>query len=143
DGFTFDAGPTVITAPEALRELWQLSGHDMAADVKLKPVTPFYRLSWPDGTRFDYSNDDHQLAAEIARLEPQDVAGYGRFLEYAAGVYEEGYVKLGHVAFQDVMAMVRAAPALAKYGAWRSVYAKVASFIRNEKLRQAFSFHTL
>ncbi|NDS33367.1 FAD-dependent oxidoreductase, partial [Klebsiella pneumoniae] len=53
DGFTFDAGPTVITAPEALRELWQLSGHDMAADVKLKPVTPFYRLSWPDGTRFD------------------------------------------------------------------------------------------
>ena len=143
DGFTFDAGPTVITAPEALRELWQLSGHDMAADVKLKPVTPFYRLSWPDGTRFDYSNDDHQLAAEIARFEPQDVAGYGRFLEYAAGVYEEGYVKLGHVAFQDVMSMVRAAPALAKYGAWRSVYAKVASFIRNEKLRQAFSFHTL
>jgi phytoene desaturase len=143
DGFTFDAGPTVITAPEALEELWQLSGRRMSDDVTLKPVTPFYRLSWPDGTRFDYSNDDHKLAAEIARIEPQDVAGYGRFLEYAAGVYEEGYVKLGHVAFQDVMAMVRAAPALAKYGAWRSVYSKVASFIRNEKLRQAFSFHTL
>ena len=143
DGFTFDAGPTVITAPDVLEELWQLSGHRMSDDVKLKPVTPFYRLSWPDGTRFDYSNDDHKLAAEIARLEPQDVAGYGRFLEYAANVYQEGYVKLGHVAFQDVMSMVRAAPALAKYGAWRSVYSKVASFIRNEKLRQAFSFHTL
>jgi len=143
DGFTFDAGPTVITAPEALEELWQLSGRRMADDVKLKAVTPFYRLFWPDGTRFDYSNDDQALAAEIARLEPQDVAGYGRFLEYAAGVYEEGYVKLGHVAFQDFMSMVRAAPALAKYGAWRSVYSKVASFIRNEKLRQAFSFHTL
>lgn len=143
DGFTFDAGPTVITAPDTLEELWQLSGRRMSDDVTLKPVTPFYRLSWPDGTRFDYSNDDHKLAAEIARLEPQDVAGYGRFLEYAANVYEEGYVKLGHVAFQDMMSMVRAAPALAKYGAWRSVYAKVASFIRNEKLRQAFSFHTL
>ncbi|WP_342250875.1 phytoene desaturase [Sphingomonas sp. OTU376] len=143
DGFTFDAGPTVITAPEVLEELWQLSGRRMADDVRLMPVTPFYRLFWPDGTRFDYSSDDHALAAEIARLEPQDVAGYGRFLEYSAGVYEEGYVKLGHVAFQDFMSMVRAAPALAKYGAWRSVYAKVASFIRNEKLRQAFSFHTL
>jgi len=143
DGFTFDAGPTVITAPEALEELWQLSGHRMSDDVTLKPISPFYRLSWPDGTRFDYSNDDHALAAEIARLEPQDVAGYGRFLEYAAGVYEEGYVKLGTVAFQDFMSMVRAAPALAKYGAWRSVYSKVSSFIRNEKLRQAFSFHTL
>ena len=143
DGFTFDAGPTVITAPEALEELWQLSGHRMSEDVKLKPISPFYRLSWPDGTRFDYSNDDHALATEIARLEPQDVAGYGRFLEYAAGVYEEGYVKLGTVAFQDFMSMVRAAPALAKYGAWRSVYSKVSSFIRNEKLRQAFSFHTL
>ena len=143
DGFTFDAGPTVITAPEALEELWQLSGHRMSDDVTLKPISPFYRLSWPDGTRFDYSNDDQALAAEIARLEPQDVAGYGRFLEYAAGVYEEGYVKLGTVAFQDFMSMVRAAPALAKYGAWRSVYSKVSSFIRNEKLRQAFSFHTL
>lgn len=143
DGFTFDAGPTVITAPDTLEELWQLSGHRMSDDVKLKPVTPFYRLSWPDGTRFDYSNDDQALATEIARFDPQDVAGYGRFLEYAANVYREGYEKLGHVAFQDVMSMVRAAPALAKYGAWRSVYSKVASFIRNEKLRQAFSFHTL
>jgi phytoene desaturase len=141
--FTFDAGPTVITAPESLAELWRLSGHDIAEDVTLQSVTPFYQLSWPDGTRFDYSNDDHALAAEIARIEPQDVAGYGRFLEYSADVYREGYEKLGHVAFQDFMTMVRAAPALAKYGAWRSVYSKVASFIRNEKLRQAFSFHTL
>lgn len=143
DGFVFDAGPTVITAPEALEELWRLSGHRMADDVTLRPITPFYRLSWPDGTRFDYSNNDQQLAAEIARIEPQDVAGYGRFLQYSADVYREGYQKLGHVAFQDVMSMVRAAPALARYGAWRSVYSKVASFIRNEKLRQAFSFHTL
>jgi phytoene desaturase len=143
DGFVFDAGPTVITAPEALQELWRISGHDIVEDVKLVPVAPFYRLSWPDGTAFDYGNDDAQLGAEIARLNPDDVAGYRRFLEYSEGVYREGYLKLGHVAFLDFGSMVRAAPALMKYQAWRSVYSMVSRFVKNEKLRQALSFHTL
>jgi phytoene desaturase len=143
DGFTFDAGPTVITDPDCLKQLWALSGHDMAADVKLVPVNPFYRLNWPDGTNFDYSNDDAQLRQEIARLDPLDVAGYAKFLEYSAGVYHEGYEKLGHVAFLDFKSMVRSAPALAKYQAWRSVYAMVSRFVRSEKLREALSFHTL
>jgi len=143
DGFTFDAGPTVITDPDCLRELWRLSGHDMAADIALSPVMPFYRLNWPDGTQFDYSNDDALLRAEISRLDPSDLAGYARFLEYAEGVYEEGYRKLGHVAFLDFASMVKAAPALARYQAWRSVYSIVSSFVKNEKLREALSFHTL
>ncbi|ATY33315.1 phytoene desaturase [Sphingomonas psychrotolerans] len=143
DGFVFDAGPTVITAPEALQELWRLSGHDISEDVNLMPVSPFYRLSWPDGTAFDYGNDDAQLRAEIARLNPDDVAGYRRFLKYSEGVYREGYLKLGHVAFLDFGSMVRAAPALMKYQAWRSVYSMVSHFVKNEKLRQALSFHTL
>ena len=143
DGFTFDAGPTVITAPDALRELWRISGHDISEDVKLVPVSPFYRLSWPDGVAFDYSGDDAQLGAEIARLSPEDVAGYRRFLKYSEGVYHEGYEKLGHVAFLDFGSMVRAAPALMKYQAWRSVYSIVSSYVKNEKLRQALSFHTL
>ncbi len=143
DGFTFDAGPTVITDPACLRELWALSGHDMAADVTLTPVKPFYRLNWPDGTNFDYSNDEAQLRNEIARLDPADVAGYARFLEYSAGVYREGYEKLGAVAFLDFASMIKAAPALAKYQAWRSVYSIVSSFVKSEKLREALSFHTL
>ena len=141
--FTFDAGPTVITDPNCLAELWRLSGRDIAEDVELMPVSPFYRLYWPDGTSFDYSNDDRQLMSEIARLNPQDVAGYGRFLDYAAGVYREGYEKLGHVAFLDFASMIKAAPALAKYQAWRSVYSIVSSYVQNEKLREALSFHTL
>ena len=143
DGFTFDAGPTVITAPESLAELWKISGHDISEDVTLRPVTPFYRLSWPDGVAFDYSNDDTQLNAAIAKLNPDDVAGYRKFLDYSAGVYEEGYVKLGAVAFLDFKSMIGAAPALVKYQAWRSVYSIVSSFVKNEKLRQALSFHTL
>ena len=143
DGFTFDAGPTVITDPDCLKQLWALSGHDMAADVTLQPVMPFYRLNWPDGTNFDYSNDERQLNAEIARLDPGDVAGYQKFLEYSAGVYHEGYEKLGTVAFLDFASMIKAAPALAKYQAWRSVYSMVSSFVKSEKLREALSFHTL
>lgn len=143
DGFTFDAGPTVITDPDCLRELWALSGRDMADDVTLLPVMPFYRLNWPDGTNFDYSNDERGLASEIAKLDPVDVAGYQRFLAYSAGVFEEGYRKLGHVAFLDFASMLKAAPALARYQAWRSVYSMVSSFVRNEKLREALSFHTL
>ncbi len=81
DGFVFDAGPTVITAPEALQELWQLTGRDMREDVTLEPVSPFYRLNWPDGTNFDYTNDDTLLRSEIAKLDPGDRAGYARFLE--------------------------------------------------------------
>jgi phytoene desaturase len=143
DGHVFDAGPTVITDPACLRELWTLSGADMADDVELIPVSPFYRLSWPDGTQFDYLNDDARLDEQIAALDPADVDGYRKFLRYSAGVYAEGYEKLGAVPFLDFASMLRAAPQLARYQAWRSVYSIVASFVRNEKLRQALSFHSL
>lgn len=143
DGFTFDAGPTVITDPDCLRELWALTGRDMADDLTLLPVMPFYRLNWPDGTGFDYSNDETALMREIARIEPGDAAGYQQFLQYAAGVYAEGYQKLGHVAFLDFAAMLKAAPDLARYQAWRSVYSIVSRYVKNDKLRQAFSFHSL
>ncbi len=143
DGFTFDAGPTVITDPDCLKELWGLSGGDMAEDVMLDPVQPFYRLNWPDGTNFDYTNDDKVLRDQIAKLNSDDVAGYGEFLDYSAGVYREGYEKLGHVAFLDFASMIKAAPALAKYQAWRSVYSIVSKYVKSEKLREALSFHTL
>ncbi|MFN3749328.1 MAG: phytoene desaturase [Sphingorhabdus sp.] len=143
DGFIFDGGPTVITDPPCLTQLWALTGHDMAQDIELMPVMPFYRLNWADGTNFDYSNDEAKLRSEIAKLNPADVEGYAKFLDYSAGVHDEGYVKLGTKAFLDFASMIKAAPALAKYQAWRSVYSMVSSFVQNEKLREALSFHTL
>ena len=143
DGFTFDGGPTVVTDPDCLKELWALSGSKMADDVELMRVSPFYRLNWPDGHNFDYSNDKPALFKEIEKLNPADVDGYQRFLEYSAGVYEEGYVKLGTVPFLDFKSMLKAAPALAQKQAWRSVYSMVSSFVESEKLREALSFHTL
>ncbi|MEL6737674.1 MAG: phytoene desaturase family protein, partial [Pseudomonadota bacterium] len=96
-----------------------------------------------DGTNFNYSNDEEELFSEIAKLEPDDVVGYQRFLEYSAGVFEEGYVKLGHKPFLDFKTMLKAAPALVKEQAWRSVYSMVSSYIKHPKLREAFSFHSL
>jgi len=143
DGFIFDGGPTVITDPDCLSQLWELTGHDMVKDVELMPVTPFYRLNWPDGTNFDYVNDPEQLRQNIAAIEPEDVAGYEKFLEYSGKLYEEGYVKLGTSAFLDFKSMVSAAPALMKYQAYRSVYAMVSKFVKNEKLREFLSFQSL
>lgn len=142
-GFTFDAGPTVITDPTCIEELFTLAGRDMADYVKLLPVTPFYRLYWGDGSSFDYSNDDAALLAQIERRNPRDVEGYKRFMDYSAGVFTEGYEKLGHVAFLDFRSMLAAAPRLARYQAWRSVYSVVSQYISDPELRQAFSFHSL
>ena len=142
-GFVFDAGPTVITDPSCLEELWELSGRKLSDYVELLPVTPFYRLLWEDGTVFDYSNDDEALFAQIAAKSPRDVEGYKKFLEYSEGVFREGYEKLGHEAFLDFKSMLKAAPSLMKYQAFRSVYSIVAKYIKDDQLRQAFSFHSL
>ena len=142
-GFTFDAGPTVITDPSALEELFALSGRTIADYVELLPVAPFYRLCWEDGTHLDYANDQAELDAQIRARSPADVEGYQRFLAYSREVFEEGYRKLGTVPFLHFRDMVAAGPALLRLHAWRSVYDKVASFIQDEKLRQVFSFHSL
>ncbi|MCR9137819.1 MAG: phytoene desaturase [Alphaproteobacteria bacterium] len=143
DGFIFDAGPTVITDPAALRALWTLSGRLMEDYVTLIPVDPFYQLCWEDGYRFDYVNDQDALDRQIAEKSPQDVAGYRRFLAYSEDLYREGYEKLGAVPFLRFWDMVKAAPQLIRLQSHRSVYSKVASFIKDDQLRQAFSFHSL
>ena len=142
-GFVFDAGPTVITDPSCLEELWALSGRKLSDYVELMPVTPFYRLMWEDGYVFDYSNDDERLFAQIKAKNPRDVDGYKRFLNYSGNVFREGYEKLGHEAFLDFGTMMKAAPQLMRYEAFRSVYAMVSRYIEDPQLREAFSFHSL
>lgn len=143
DGFVFDAGPTVITAPGCIDELFALCGRRRSDYVELLPVTPFYRLLWEDGTRFDYSGDGEHMIEQIHRLAPQDVAGYLRFVEYAKAVFEKGYEELAATPFLSFFDMVRVAPHLVRLRADRSVYATVARFVESEPLRQALSFHSL
>ena len=143
DGFTFDAGPTVITDPSALEELFDISGKKLSDYVELRPVAPLYRLHWEDGYSFDYTQDSEGLERQIAEKSPEDVEGYRRFYQYSEEVFREGYLKLGHVPFLNFWSMVRAAPQLMMLQSFRSVYGRVSDFIKDEHLRQAFSFHTL
>jgi phytoene desaturase len=142
-GFVFDAGPTVITDPSAIEELFTLAGKRIEDYVEMLPVAPFYRLCWEDGSYFDYANDQEALDRQIHARNPADVAGYQRFLAYSKAVFEEGYTKLGAIPFLSFRDMIAAGPQLARLQAWRSVYSIVAKFIQDEQLRQAFSFHSL
>jgi phytoene desaturase len=141
-GYTFDAGPTVITAPEALEELFAVAGRRLADAVELVPLTPFYRLVWPDGDAMDYTGDEAFVDA-IARRSPADADGYRRFLAYTERVFDIGYTRLAAVPFLRFADMVRCAPQLVRLRADRSVYATVARFVRDAKVRQALSFHAL
>ena len=142
-GFVFDAGPTVITDPSCIEELFAAAGKRMQDYVEMLPVAPFYRLCWEDGSHFDYLNDQDALDRQIHARNPADVAGYQRFLAYSKAVFEEGYIKLGAVPFLSFRDMIQAGPQLARLQAWRSVYGMVSRFIGDEHLRQAFSFHSL
>ncbi len=142
-GFVFDAGPTVITDPSALEELYEAAGRKLSDYVTLLPVSPFYRLCWEDGYAFRLRQRPGRARPADRREEPRGRRGYRRFLAYSRAVFEEGYLKLGTVPFLQFRDMVRAGPQLAKLQAWRSVYAKVSEFIKDDQLRQAFSFHSL
>lgn len=141
-GFVFDAGPTVITAPQALDELFSVAGRRREDYVEFLPVTPYYRLLWEDGTRFDYGGTGG-MEQEILRLAPGDREGYARFVEYTRHVFERGYEELAAAPFSNFSDMLRVAPSLVRLRADRSVYATVARFVKNEHLRQALSFHSL
>ncbi len=143
DGFTFDAGPTVVTAPHCLEEVFESAGRTMSDYVELLPVEPFYRLCWEDGSRFDYGGDLDAIRKEVARFNPRDVAGYEEFAEYARRVFAKGYEELAATPFLRFADMVRVAPDLATLRADRSVYRTVSRYIEDERLRQAFSFHSL
>ena len=143
DGFAFDGGPTVITAPACLDELFEVAGRRMSDFVELLPVKPFYRLLWPDGDRFDYSDDSDDMLSQMQRRSQSDAAGYASFLDHSRKVFQKGYEELAATPFLRFADMLRVAPDLARLRADRSVYATVARFIRDEHLRQALSFHSL
>lgn len=142
-GFTFDAGPTVITDPDALDEVFAVSGRRLQDYIEMIPLNPFYRLCWEDGYNLDYNNDHDSLIEQIKAKSPADVDGYQRFFKYSKAVLNEGYIKLGTHPFLNFFSMLKVAPQLIRLKSYRSVYSVVASFIQDEQLRQAFSFHSL
>jgi phytoene desaturase len=143
DGFTFDAGPTIVTAPFLFEELWKLCGRKLSEDVTLVPVSPFYRIRFQDGSHFDYSGDPALMRAEIARFSPDDVDGYDAYMKASEEIFKVGFEQLGDVPFSKWTDMARIAPEMIRLSSYRSVYSLVSKFFRDSRLRVVFSFHPL
>ena len=145
DGFTFDGGPTVITAPWLITELFELAGRKAEDYVSLVPVDPFYRIFFPDGGSFDYSGDNERMVAEVRRFsdEPSDVDGYLEFVRRTERIFAKGFTELADKPFLRVSDMLRIAPDLIRLESYRSVYGFVSRFVKDERLQQVLSFHPL
>jgi len=171
DGFTFDMGPTVITVPHFIEELFalergqaRLSEPDFPAEtlrpearittgvsggpatsryVKIVPILPFYRIYFDDGTYFDYDGDPARTRAQITRLAPEDLDGYERFHRAAKAIFDRGFLQLGYTHFGDVASMLRVVPELLRLDAVRSLFSFTSKYFQSDKLRQVFSFEPL
>ena len=142
DGFTFDGGPTIITAPWLIDELFTLAGKKTSDYVKLVKLDPFYNIRWEDGTVFRYNDDKQNLAAQICKINPKEVEGYRRFAKSLDEIYRVGF-ELIDKPFTTVWDMVKVVPEMIKLRSDRSVYQFASRFFKDEKLREAFSFHPL
>ena len=143
DGFTFDGGPTIITVPFLFEELWGLCGRKLSDDIDLRLMDPFYRVRFDDGTHFDYSGDPERMRAEVARVSPDDVAGFDKFVAEADLCYQLGFEALGCKAFDSIFDLLAALPSMARMRAWRTMHGLVASYFKHPKLRMAMSLQTL
>lgn len=141
--FAWDAGPTVITAPWMIGELFAILGERMADHVEMLPVRPWYRIRFADGRHFDHGGTEDEARAAVAAFAPGDVAGYDRLMAHAKRLFETGFERYGAAPFHEPGAMLRALPALVRLGGYRSVSALVRSHVRNEALARALSLQPL
>ncbi|MGD8826908.1 MAG: phytoene desaturase family protein [Myxococcales bacterium] len=143
DGFHFDAGPTVITAPYLFDELFELFGKERQRYFELAPVDPFYRVAFQDGRQFDYVGDDERLYSQIAEFNPRDVDGYKKLVEHSRRIFDVGYTELVDADFSRFGDMMRIVPDLIRLRAYKSLYGLVAHYIQDDALRQVFTFQPL
>ncbi|MDP9315541.1 MAG: phytoene desaturase, partial [Chloroflexota bacterium] len=143
NGFTFDGGPTVITAPWLIEELFEDAGRRTEDYVQMVPVDPFYRIFFHDGSHFDYNGDHAQMAAQIGRFNPDDVPGYHEFVRRTEKIFDVGFTRLADEPFLKPWDMIKIIPDMVKLESYRTVYGFVSQFVRDERTRQVLSFHPL
>ncbi|MFY0696979.1 MAG: phytoene desaturase [Balneola sp.] len=143
NGFKFDGGPTVITAPFMFDDIWEAAGKKREDYVKFVPCDPFYRIFDHNGEKFDYNNDHEFTIKEIEKRSPGDVDGYEKFLKTTKAIFQKGFVELADQPFLKFMDMMKVAPDLIKLQSYKTVYKYVSKFIKDDFLRQCFSFHPL
>ena len=143
DGFRYDAGPTVITAPYLIRELFELFDKDISDYVDIVPLDTWYRFQFQDGETFDYGGTIEDTLREIRRISPDDEMGYKSLLEESKHIYKVGYEQLANKPFHSLPEMIKIIPQMLSLGIRRSVWGLVTSHLKNDKLRQAFSVQPL
>ena len=143
DGFVFDAGPTIVTAPYILEDLWATCGRRLADDVDLRSIDPFYEVRFDDGDVIVYSSDLGRMREQVGRISPVDVAAFDRFLAASKRIYKVAFEELADQPFDSLWTLLKAAPDMARLGGYRSVYSMVSSYFTHPKLRVLFSFHPL
>jgi phytoene desaturase len=143
DGFTFDGGPTVVTAPFLFDEIFAAAGRRAADYVNIVPVDPFYRIEFHDGRSFEYNGDSASTERRVADFSPGDVEGYRRMIHHTKKIFEKGFVELSDRPFLKVTDMLKVAPDLVRLQSYRTVYSYVSKFVKDPLLRRVFSFHPL
>ncbi|HUB65925.1 MAG TPA: phytoene desaturase [Candidatus Methylacidiphilales bacterium] len=142
-GFTYDAGPTIITAPFLIDELFALAGKKTEDYVKIVPVTPYYRIVFHDGQVFDYTGVEAEIVGQIKKFNPDDVAGYLQFAEKSRAIFDRAFTDLADQPFSSFADMARVAPDLIRLRSHESVFRLVSRYVKHPLLRQVFSFHPL
>ena len=143
NGFTFDGGPTVITAPYLIEELFELFDKRPEDYIKLTPLNIWYQFIFEDGNKFDYSGDEEKMKKQIKEINEDDVKGYEELVKFTKKIFDKGFTELADVPFDKPLVMMKQLPALLKLKSYKSVYSLVSSYIKNEKLRRMLSMHPL
>lgn len=143
DGFTFEEGPSLLADPAPLRELWSVTGEDLGGAIALAEVTPACRFSWTDGAQLDLGVSEAELARQIARLAPDDLAGFEELRRWAMTARIDGWQRLGEASLDSPAAALRALPALVRSQGWRSAWSLVGSFVKEGHLREALTYPVL
>ena len=143
NGFTFDAGPTVITAPYLINELFELFNKNPKDYINITPLNTWYRFVFENGMQFDYSGDEELMKKQIEKINKEDVKGYENLVKFTKKIFDKGFIELSDVPFDKLSFMMRQFPALLNLKSYKSVYSLVSSYIKNEKLRRIFSMHPL
>ena len=143
NGFTFDGGPTVITAPYLINELFELFKKNPKDYIELSPLKIWYQFIFEDRSKFNYSGNENEMKAQIGELSQEDVQGYEKLVNFTKKIFDKGFTELANVPFDKPFVMMQQLPALLKLKSYKSVYSLVSSYIKNEKLRRMLSMHPL
>ncbi len=143
NGFTYDGGPTVITAPYLINELFELFKKDPKNYIDLKPLNTWYQFVFEDKSRFNYSGNETEMRNQIENINKEDVEGYSKLLSFTKKIFDKGFTELANVSFNKPIVMMQQLPSLLKLKSYKSVYSLVSSYIKNEKLRRMLSMHPL